>query len=717
MPSLERDTILIAGITPYFLERGVLWFQEHRDDIRKKASRDEWWRAHIIFLAPGARVLFSPFLRKLAEMGYAKVGRVQRKGEFAVRGGVVDAFPINSDHLIRIEFAGNTILAIRPLALAVLPKPLKLKTAADASGHERLWLGGIKPGDYLVHLDHGIGVFRGFTADGETGEHGEIDETVQSDKRSDPTTSPRGAPPAGRAGIHQAKRLINYYIVEYAPPRRGGMPDRLLVPRNQAQKLSRYIGFETPAVHRLGGTVWNETKRKAGEEARILAKELLELFRKRAGASRLAYPRHDGIERELANSFPYEETDDQRKAIQDIHRDLSGNRPMDRLLLGDVGFGKTEVAIRAATRAAYSGKQVAFLVPTTILADQHAVTFRERLKNLPLRIQLLTRLTSKKETARVVDEIRTGQTDIVIGTHRLLSKDVSWHELGLVIIDEEQRFGVRHKESFKGLRAAVDPVRGKTPQASAAPGARASNGVDILSLSATPIPRTLSLALAKFRDLSLIQNPPHGRLPVKTFILPFSETIAAEAIAAERKRGGQIFYLWNRIENIESVQRELERFAPKSSIAVLHGRMREREIIGVMHEFRAGKIEILLATTIIENGLDLPSVNTLIVANASRLGLSQSYQLRGRIGRGDKPAYAYFLYPKHSLTEKGKLRLSALEEASALGAGFQIALKDLEIRGAGNVLGKQQSGTMNKVGLNLYAQLLSEALEELGETK
>ncbi len=386
---------------------------------------------------------------------------------------------------------------------------------------------------------------------------------------------------------------------------------------------------------------------------------------------------------------------------------------MDRLLLGDVGFGKTELAIRAACRVAYSGKQVSLLAPTTILADQHLATFHERLKGLPIEVGGLTRLTPKREVPKIIEKMKKGETDIIIGTHRLLSRDIVFRDLGLVIVDEEQRFGVRHKEHFKQLRAEVDPVRGKTPLASAAPAARASNGVDILSLSATPIPRTLSLALAKFRDISIIQTPPAGRLPIHTSVLPFSKAIAREAIAAELKRHGQIFYLWNRIENIEAMRRDIERLAPQATVAILHGRMRERELIRAMHEFRSGNIDILLATTIIENGLDLPSVNTLIVANAARLGLSQAYQIRGRIGRGDKPAYAYFLYPARSLTEKGKLRLKALREAEGLGAGFQIALKDLEIRGAGNVLGRQQSGTMNKVGLNLYAQLLGEALEEL----
>lgn len=663
MPSTNSPpkTILIAGITPYFLERGALWFKEHDPEIRKKALTDAWWREHVYFVETGAKLPYSPFLRRLADMGYAKVSQVHYHGEFASRGGIVDAFPINLEQPVRLEFSGNivdNIIFLPSTKGQQAPKPPQPK---DPTKYERLWLRDLRPGDYAVHVDHGIGIFRGFVT-------GETVATHDDD-------------------MHYGQE---FYVLEYAPPRKGGMPDTLYIPRGQAQKLSRYIGFETPAIHRLGGTAWESTKRKAREDAKKFAEELMTLYRDRARATRQPYPPHADVERHLAHSFPYEETEDQRRAIADIHEDLSRERPMDRLLMGDVGFGKTEVALRAAARVAYSGKQVALLAPTTILADQHFGTFRERLKGLPLEIAMLTRLTPKRDAKRIARDINAGTADIIIGTHRLLSRDIAWHDFGLIIVDEEQRFGVRHKEHFKKLRAEVD----------------------ILSLSATPIPRTLSLALSKFRDMSLIQDPPSGRIPIKTFVLPYSEHIVREAIAAERERTGQIFYLWNRIENIEAVRRSITRVASNSRIAILHGRMRERELIHTMHEFGAGNIDILIATTIIENGLDLPSVNTLIVANAGRLGLSQAYQIRGRIGRGDKPAYAYFLYPARSLTEKGKLRLEALRNAEGLGGGSQIALKDLEIRGAGNALGRQQSGTMNRVGLNLYAQLLGEALEE-----
>lgn len=684
-----QPTILIAGITPYFLERGVFWFENHFENIRKRAHREEWWRLHTAFVETGGRLSFSPFLRKLADMGYAKTRLVENRGEFAVRGGIVDVFPINMDEPIRIEFSGNIVERILTIPIPKPPPRQKVRTAKDATEHERMWLAHLRPGDYVVHIDHGIGIFRGFaeTID-QVDENDKDDKIVRCGERSNPSALSN----SGEAGmIHQTERLTNYYVLEYAPPRRGGTPDRLFVPRDQAKKISRYIGFDTPAIHRLGGIAWEGTLRKAKEDALKFASELLLVLKNRTAALRPPYPQDHAIERELEHSFAHETTGDQIKAIRDIHRDLSQERPMDRLLVGDVGFGKTEVAVRAAARIAANAKQVAVLTPTTVLADQHFATFAERLKGLPLKISLLSRLTPKKDIANILRDIKSGNADIVIGTHRLLSRDVSWRDLGLVIIDEEQRFGVRHKEAFKKLRA----------------------GIDVLSLSATPIPRTLSLALAKFRDLSLIHEPPRGRLPVQTFILPYSERIVAEAIRAEKERGGQVFYLWNRIENIESVRRALERLAPSSRIAVLHGRMRERELIRVMHDFRAGAIDILIATTIIENGLDLPAANTLIVANATRLGLSQAYQIRGRIGRGEVAARAYFLYPRRSLNKKSAMRLDALREAEKLGSGFSIALKDLEIRGAGNVLGKQQSGAVNRVGLNLYAQMLGEALERL----
>jgi len=398
----------------------------------------------------------------------------------------------------------------------------------------------------------------------------------------------------------------------------------------------------------------------------------------------------DEIDFRIASSFRYEETPDQIEAIEEIKKDLEKEKPMDRLLCGDVGFGKTEVALRAMIKVVKSEYQAAMICPTTILANQHFQNFKQRLKNLPIKVAMLSRLQSKKEQKEIIQKLGTGEIDIVVGTHRLLSKDVSFKNLGLLIIDDEQRFGVRQKEKLKKMRASLD----------------------ILSLSATPIPRTLYLSLSSLRNISLIQTPPVGRLPIKTFILPFKEKLIKEAIENEIKRGGQVYYLHNRVETIKGAKLLLEKLVPAAKIGIAHGRLKERELVKVMEDFQNKKIDVLVATTIIENGLDLPNVNTLIVADATRLGISQAYQIRGRIGRSHIQAFSYFLYGSH-LTGKTKMRLDALKEAEELGSGYKIALKDLEIRGAGNILGKEQSGNINKVGLNLYCQILSEAVDKL----
>jgi len=363
---------------------------------------------------------------------------------------------------------------------------------------------------------------------------------------------------------------------------------------------------------------------------------------------------------------------------------------MDRIICGDVGFGKTEVALRVMIKAVKSGFQVAMICPTTILANQHFQNFKERLKSLPIRIVILSRLQTRREQKEIIEDLKTGLIDVVVGTHRVLSKDIEFKTLGLLIIDDEQRFGVRQKEKLKKIRASLD----------------------ILSLSATPIPRTLYSALSSLKSISLIQTPPAGRLPVKTFILPFSERIIKKAIEDEIRRGGQIYYLHNRVETIGGAKNFLEKLVPQTKFGIAHGRLKEKELIKVMADFQNRKIDVLVATTIIENGLDLPNVNTLIVADATRLGLAEAYQIRGRIGRSHIQASAFFLYGNH-LPEKAEMRLNALKEAKELGSGYRIALKDLEIRGAGNILGKEQSGDINQVGLNLYCQMLSEAVDEL----
>jgi len=440
----------------------------------------------------------------------------------------------------------------------------------------------------------------------------------------------------------------------------------------------------------LGSLFWQKVKKKVKEEAEKLARELLEIYAKREIATRPSYFPECEIDIQLTSTFPYEETPDQVQVLEEIKRDLEKNQPMDRLICGDVGFGKTEIALRAMVRAVNSGYQVAMICPTTILANQHFQNFKERLKNLPIKIEMLSRLIPKGKQKRIIENLKKGKIDILVGTHRILSSDVEFKNLGLLVIDDEQRFGVRQKEKLKKMRAELD----------------------ILSLSATPIPRTLYLSLSSLKEISLIQTPPVGRLPIKTFILPFSEKIIKEAIEKEIKRGGQVYYLHNRIETIKVIKNILENLVPKARLGIAHAKLREKELVKVMEDFQNKKIDVLIATTIIENGLDLPNVNTLIVADATRLGLAEAYQIRGRVGRSHIQAFAYFLYGQN-LSERAKMRLDALKEAEELGSGYKIALKDLEIRGAGNILGKEQSGNINAVGLNLYCQILSEAIEKL----
>jgi transcription-repair coupling factor (superfamily II helicase) len=653
--SREKGKILIVSLTPYFLERGILWFQENAAKIEKIGKSQVWWKENTLFLEKDQKINLFDLLRRLTDFGYERVQTLGSPGELAQRGGILDIYPINDENGYRLEFSGNKIAEIYGLQIKVLKKETKKELLARTP---RLLLSNLKPGEFLVHLDHGIGVFAGYA------------EKLGGQLSFSP---PNPDSPE------------KYFVLEYAKA------DKLYIPLVLENKLSRYIGFETPIVHRLGGTLWYKTKRKVKEGAMELAKQLFELYAKRAASRGFAFGPDDALQKELEDSFEYIETPDQQKVLADVKNDMESERPMDRLICGDVGFGKTEVALRAAFKAVAAGKQVAMLAPTTILAHQHYNTFSARLKKFPVTVALLSRLESKKQQAQTIKQSKDGKIDIIVGTHRLIQKDVEFANLGLVIIDEEQRFGVKQKDKFKEWRA----------------------GVDVLSLSATPIPRTMHLAISGLRDISLIQTAPPGRLPVKTFIEPHSLAIVKKAILQELKRSGQVYYLHNRVDTIELAAQQIQKLVPGARIATVHGRMHENKLVKAMDDFGAGYIDILVATTIIENGLDFPNVNTLIVAYATKLGLAQSYQLRGRIGRSDKQAYAYFLYNAKSLTDIAKQRLDALKEAEALGSGYQIALRDLEIRGAGNILGREQSGSINAVGLNLYVQMLNEAVEEL----
>ena len=639
----ELNEILIVRITPQFMERGPLWFSENFASIKKSKETSPLWRDSALLIEKGLIIKPSEILKTLVDFGYEKTARIFGKGEFVWQGNVLEIWPINMAHPARIEFFGNMMEEITITQRQALHAGPKISF--------RLSLEKLPEDSFIVHLDHGIGIYRG-----------KIKEN-------------------GR----------EYFLLEYAPPRDRSEPDRLLVPTEQAKKLSPYVGFETPTIHRLGGTIWFTTRRQVKETTLTLAKELLELYKKRLAAARPPYDTHTSLQKEFDEHFPFDETADQKKATLDLDSDLSGTRPMDRIVCGDVGFGKTEIAMRAAYRAVIAGKQVCLISPTTILADQHFRNFKERFRATAVEIRGLSRLTPLTQEKEILSALALGKVDILIGTHRLLSKDIRFKNLGLAIIDEEQKFGVRQKERFKELRAEVD----------------------ILSLSATPIPRTLQFVLSKLRDISQIETPPKGRIAIKTYVLPHSKKIIQEAASAELKRGGQIYFLHNRVQTMDAFQEKLAPIMPAAKIRSIHGRMNEKEMLGAMNDFRNKKFDVLLATTIIENGLDFPNVNTLIVEDATKLGLAQAHQIRGRIGRGDRQAYAYFLYRSQNLTNQALERLTALQEFSELGSGYEVALRDLEIRGAGNILGREQSGAINKVGFNLYCQLLNETLEEL----
>ena len=510
----------------------------------------------------------------------------------------------------------------------------------------------LKPGDYVVHVDHGIGQFIGLH----------------------------------KPNIEGSQR--EYLTIQYKNS------DVLYVPIHQADRITRYIGPDSSAPHlnSLGGTDWNQTKTKVRHAVVEIATDLLELYAKRQTAKGYAFSPDTDWQGELEASFPYIETPDQLLAIEQIKADMESDRPMDRLLTGDVGYGKTEVALRAAFKAVADGKQVAVLVPTTVLAQQHYDTFCQRLSVFPVEVEMLSRFRSPKEQDKIVKDLAAKKIDIVIGTHRLVSGDVVFKDLGLVIIDEEQRFGVMHKEHLKKLREEVD----------------------VLTMTATPIPRTLYMALSGVRDISTINSPPEERLPVVTHIGPYSSKLVREAIIRELDRGGQVFFVHNRVQSIAAVYNHLQNLVPEARIGIGHGQLPEKELADVMHQFTSGQIDVLLSTSIIESGLDIPNANTLIVDRADTFGLSQLYQLRGRVGRGAQRAYAYLFQDKRRApTPEGEERLEVLADNTSLGAGYSIAMRDLEMRGAGDLLGTRQSGYIAAVGFQMYTKLLSQAVQGL----
>ncbi|MEN6616950.1 MAG: transcription-repair coupling factor, partial [Syntrophorhabdus sp.] len=510
----------------------------------------------------------------------------------------------------------------------------------------------LNPGEWVVHVDHGIGIYHGITA------------------------------------LTVNRCTQDFMLVEYL----GG--DKLYVPIEDLHLVQKFIGSEKtkPKIDRLGSKLWINTKKRVRKQIENIAGELLEIYAERQMSEGHSYPPEDEIFREMESRFEYEETEGQIGAINDVLADLRNNRPMDRLICGDVGFGKTEVALRAAFKVVLDGKQVAILVPTTVLAQQHFKTFSERFNEYPIVIDMLSRFRSKPEQLETVDLVKKGRVDIIIGTHRLLQKDVEFRDLGLVIIDEEHRFGVKHKERLKMLRKTVD----------------------VLTLTATPIPRTLYMAMSGIRDLSVIDTPPLDRHAVRTAVVKFSDAVLIRGIKNELERSGQIFFVHNFIHNIGVVYDHLKRITPDARIAVAHGQMTGSSLEKIMVDFIEKRYDILLSTNIIESGLDISNVNTIFINNAHRMGLADLYQLRGRVGRSTRQAYAYLLVPdQETLTRDARLRLKILEEMTDLGSGFRIANYDLEIRGAGNLVGKEQSGNVNLIGFELYCDMLEETIDKL----
>jgi transcription-repair coupling factor (superfamily II helicase) len=654
-PKIIKE-ILIVGLTPPLTEKSAFWFTHNKNNIIKNTKTNPFWKKHIIHLNTDQRIIFRDLIDKFTEIGYEKISPSHRlqPGTFQTRGGIIDIFPTNNLKPSRLEFTGNIIETI-----FALPHTLTEKERVDSikkliATREKL-LKSFVPESYLVHESHGIGIFK------------QIEQINQD----------------------------SMIVIEYATPRPGASPDRLYVPLYQIKKVTPYIGFIEPTIHRLGSELWKIQKNKAREDIIKLAQELLKLYATRSIISRPALPKETAFEKEFEASFEHTETPDQTKVWQDVKNDLEKTKPIDHLIVGDVGFGKTEIALRAAFKIALHNGQIALIAPTTILADQHYQVFKKRLEKFGLNVGLLSRLELAKNQKETSQKIKNGLIDIIIGTHRILSKDVIFKNLKLLIIDEEQRFGVRQKEKLKSIK----------------------KDIDILSLSATPIPRTLYLALGNLRTMNVIETPPPGRINVKTYIGPGQKTMVKKALRRETKRNGQIFWLHNKVSALEKIKNELQKINPKLKIVTAHGRMNEKNLRQVMNGFRNKKFNLLVTTTIIENGLDLPNVNTLIVDKAEKLGLGQAYQLRGRIGRSHTQAHAYFFHGKN-LNEKAKARLKALEEASEkLGQGFLLAKKDLEIRGAGNLLGREQSGVINRIGLNLYCQMLSDTVENLKNQK
>lgn len=615
----------------------------------------------------GQAIAIDTVLNNLIALRYHKDNRALEEGAFSQRGGVLEIFPYKFDGPIRIDFDDDKIRAIASVNLktgkAIWQHKIVIILPNKQKHHHEVFsvdiplnnFVDIEKGDYVVHNNHGIGKFLGF-------EEFEVN--------------------------NQRKKHL---VIEYE----GG--DKLFVPDHDIRLIQKYISFNKrpPRLFKLGSKEWKRVRLQIQKRIQHLAAEMLHIQAMRASLKGHAFAKDVPWQHEFEETFPFEETEDQLKATAAVKKDMESHQPMDRLLCGEVGYGKTEVAMRAAFKAVMDGKQVAILVPTTILAEQHHYNFSHRMKNYPVKIAMLSRFKTKMEQTKIIRELREGTVDIVIGTHRLLSKDIGFKDLGLIVIDEEQRFGVKAKERLKHMRLLAD----------------------VLTMTATPIPRTLYMALSGAKDMSIISTPPQNRIPVKTEIVGFDEDFIKKAMERELERKGQVFFLHNRVEDIEQIAKIVGRLVKGARIAVGHGQMSPKLLEEIMLNFLDGNIDVLICTTIIESGIDIPNANTLIVNRADRFGLADLHQLRGRVGRYNRQAYAYFIISSQKiLSSQAKARIEAIEKYSGLGAGFQIAFEDLQIRGAGNILGAEQSGYIASIGFDLYCRLLKESVEHLRRT-
>ncbi|MFC1631302.1 transcription-repair coupling factor [Candidatus Omnitrophota bacterium] len=608
-------------------------------------------------------------VKTLVEYNYQSCAQVNQEADFSRRGGIIDIFPVSFENPVRLELVASRINSIRSFDLisartltnhqAVIILPA---FAFKGGRLKRNYLGvgcevpvanfvDLEPGDYVVHVNYGIGKFLGMKK------------------------------------LRQDKGFVDHMIIEY------DLGDKLYVPAQELHLVNKYVAFVglKARLSRLGTKTWASLKKRTKQGIYSLANDLLRIQAARSALAGFSFSADNDWQRQLEQSFAYQDTPDQLKTAREVKQDMQQSHPMDRLICGEVGYGKTEVALRAAFKAVMDNKQVAMLVPTTILAEQHHYTFAQRLKDFPVNVQMLSRFRSAAEQQKVIAGIQQGRVDIVIGTHRLLSADVQFKDLGLVIVDEEQRFGVKHKERLKQLRLLVD----------------------VLTLTATPIPRTLYLSLMGARDMSVINTPPLGRVPIQTKVCEYDGKLIRKSILRELNRRGQCYFIHNRVKDIEKVKKDIAQLVPEARIESAHGQMPERQLEEIMLRFIQGKIDVLVATTIVESGIDIPNANTLFVNRADRFGLADLYQLRGRVGRFKYKAYAFFLVPRGQVwTKDAQRRLSAIEKHSALGSGFKIAMEDLQIRGAGNLLGQQQHGWIAAVGFDLYCRLLRETINE-----